>query len=198
MNDRLVIIGCGGHARSVADIYLLNNPNDDIIFVDENAKEGEKILGFPVLKEYNITTEKVFIAVGDNKKRAEMFKKYKNLCSIISKNAYIGHEVKIGTGVLIAHNTHIGVGSEIFDNTIINSSVSIDHDCIIGENSHIAPNSTLCGRVKIGKNAFIGAGSTVIDNINISDNTIIGAGSVIHKNINQPGTYVGNDNRKIR
>lgn len=198
MKDRLVIIGCGGHARSVADVYLLNNPNDDIIFVDKNAKDGEKILGFPVLKEYNITTEKVFIAIGDNNKRAEAFKKYKKICSIISKNAYIGRNVKIGTGVLIAHNAHIGVGSEIFDNTIINSSVSIDHDCIIEENSHIAPNSTLCGQVKIGKNVFVGAGSTIIDNISICDNTIIGAGSVIHKNIDQAGTYIGDDNRKIK
>jgi len=198
MKDSLVIIGCGGHARSAADVYLLNNPNSDIIFIDENAKDGEQILGFPVFKNYNITSESVFIAIGDNKKRAELTKKYSNLCSIISKTAYIGREVKIGNGVLIAHNTHIGVGTKICDNTIINSSASIDHDCVIGANSHIAPNSTICGRVTIGKNVFIGAGSTIIDKLFICDDTIIGAGSIIYQNIDTAGVYVGKEGQKIR
>lgn len=198
MKDKLIIIGCGGHARSAADIYLFNNPTAEIIFVDKNAKEGEKILGFPVLKNYTIKEENVFIAIGDNKKRLEIFKQYRNTCSIVSKNAYIGRGVEIGNGVLIAHNAHIGVGSKIFDNTIINSSASIDHDCIISENSHIAPNSTICGNVNIGKNVFVGAGCTIIDKINICDNTIIGAGTVIYKNIDIAGTYIGKSNKKTK
>lgn len=198
MKDKLVIIGCGGHARSVADIYLFNNQNAEIIFVDENAQNGEKILGFPVLKDYNITAEKVFIAVGDNNKRAELAKKHSNLCSIISKTAYIGREVEIGNGVLVAHNAHIGTGTKICNNAIINTSVSIDHECIIGENSHIAPNSTICGRVRIGKNVFVGAGSTIIDKLTVCDNTIIGAGSIIYKNADTPGTYVGKEGQKVK
>lgn len=198
MKDKLVIIGCGGHARSAADVYLLNNPDAEIIFIDENAQDEEKILGFPVFKNYNITTESVFIAIGDNQKRLEVSKKHSNLCSIISKTAYIGREVKIGNGVLIAHNTHIGVGTKIYDNAIINTSASIDHNCVIGTNSHIAPNSTICGWVAIGKNVFVGAGSTVIDKLAICDNTIIGAGSVIYKNIDTAGTYVGKEGQKIR
>lgn len=198
MKNKLVIIGCGGHARSVADIYLFNYPDADIIFVDEKAKENEKILGFPVVKNYNVTDENVFIAIGDNKKRAKAFESQKNLCSIISKNAYIGKGVEIGKNVLIAHNSHIGIGSKIENNVIINTSTSIDHECIIGENSHIAPNSTLCGRVKIGKNVFIGAGSTVIDNISICNSVILGAGSIIYRNIDEAGTYVETNNRKIK
>lgn len=197
MKDKLIIIGCGGHAKSVADIYLLNNPDSSIIFVDQNAQDNEKIFGFPVIKNYDIKTEAVFIAIGDNKKRAELVQKYKNLCSIISKTAYVGREVEMGNGVLVAHNAHVGAGTKINNNVIINTSASIDHDCIIGENSHIAPNSTLCGHVKIGKNVFIGAGSTIINNITICDNVIVGAGTVVYKNIETIGTYVGDSAKKI-
>lgn len=198
MRNKMIIFGCGGHARSVADVCLLNNPDTKIVFVDDNAQPDEKILNFPVVKSYDISDEEVFVAIGDNQKRTEFSKNLSNLCSIISKNSYIGKEVEIGKGVFVAHNAHIGVGSKIGNNVIINTSASVDHDCIIGDNSFIAPNSTLCGRVIIGKNVFIGAGSTIIDNIIICDNTIIGAGSVIHKDIKAAGTYIGKEGQKIK
>ena len=44
----LLILGFGGHARSVADVAL-NFGFDELLFVDENAAEGETLWGFPVL-----------------------------------------------------------------------------------------------------------------------------------------------------
>lgn len=198
MNKKLVIYGCGGHAISIADVALFNQPDLDIVFVDNNAKDNEKKLNFPVIKEYVITNEKTIIGIGDNKKREEYSKKAKNLCALISKTAYVSKHTEIGQGVFIAHHAHVGIGSKIGDNVIINTSASVDHDCQIGANSHIAPNSTLCGKVKIGKNVFIGAGSTIIDNISICDDAIIGAGTVVCKNIDAPGTYFCKDGKKIK
>lgn len=198
MKNKLVIIGCGGHARSVADVYLLNNPKAEIVFFHEDAKENEFILGFPALNKYKIDEEQVFIAIGDNIKRKNEAIKYKELQSIISKNAYIGRNVSFDKGVFIANMAHVGVNSKLGSNTIINTATVIDHDVIIGENCHIAPNSTICGRVKIGNNVLVGAGSVIIDKINICDDVIIGAGAVVIKNINVKGTYVGNPLRKVK
>ena len=36
MQDRLVIFGCGGHAKAVLDVVLTNNDYEDIVFVDEH------------------------------------------------------------------------------------------------------------------------------------------------------------------
>lgn len=198
MKNKLVMIGCGGHARSVLDVYLFNNPQAEVVFVDPLAREGEKILNFPVLKDHKITDEAVFVAIGDNLKRAKECKKYKNLCSIISKNAHIGNNVKIGNGVFVAHNVHVGIESKIGDGSIINTSSSVDHEVTIGENCHIAPNTTICGRCEIGNNVFLGAGATVIDKIKICDNTTIGAGGVVVKDIDKEGTYVGVPVEKIK
>ena len=198
MKNKLVIIGCGGHARSVADVYLFNNPDAEIVFVEENAKDGEEILGFPALKSYDIKNEKVFIAIGDNKARESELKKHKTTETIVSKKACIGKDVELGNGVFIAHEAHVGVGSKIGEGTIINSSALVDHEVLIGKNCHIAPNSTICGRCTIGKNTFVGAGATIIDKLTISDNVTVGAGAVVIKNIDKPGTYVGNPARKIK
>ena len=41
---KIAIIGCGGHARSVADV-LNDNGNMSIIFFDHMAKVDETIMG---------------------------------------------------------------------------------------------------------------------------------------------------------
>ena len=39
---RLIIFGCGGHARSVVDVFLRKHSGWDLVFVDENALENER------------------------------------------------------------------------------------------------------------------------------------------------------------
>jgi len=193
-NKKLIILGCGGHARSVLDVVLYNNSKwNDVILVDENANNGETMLGFPIIKAYDVNEEDVFVAIGNNDKRSTLsVKYYNNLVSIISDRAYIGHSTNIGKGVFIAHNAHVGVLSQVNDFSLINTSASVDHDCYIGKSCFIAPNATLCGKVHLGENVFIGAGATIIDSVRICDNVTIGAGAIIIKNIEKPGIYVGN------
>ena len=69
---------------------------------------------------------------------------------------------------------------------------------MIGNNCHIAPNSTICGRVQISNNVFIGAGVVIIDKVKICEQVTIGAGSLVLKDITEPGVYVGNPIRKIK
>jgi hypothetical protein len=70
-NNSIIIFGCGGHARSVADIILYNKPNAQLTFVDENAKMNENIWGFNVIHNYIGEKNPFFIAIGDNYKRKE-------------------------------------------------------------------------------------------------------------------------------
>ncbi len=198
MKNKLVIIGCGGHARSIANVAVDAFPQIQIIFVDPYAKINELILDFPVYREYEIKEEKesVIVGIGDNYKRKLEYNKYSDLITIISKHSYIGLEVEIGKGTFIANYAHLGVSSIIGDNVIINTGACLDHEVTVARNTHIAPNATVCGRVTIGENVFVGAGAVIRDKVNICDNVIIGAGSVVLEDINIPGTYIGKITRK--
>ena len=66
MQNKWVIIGCGGHARSIADVILDNDQYADIVFLDKNAKSNEKLFGFPIIAHYNIKNEKVIVSVYNN------------------------------------------------------------------------------------------------------------------------------------
>lgn len=204
MSDRLIIYGCGGHCRSVLGVLLDKEFNKDIIIVDENAKENEKIYGFNVVKHFEIeSNDEYHIAIGDIKKREYLYEilndsRIGNPLSIISKYAVIKKNATIGKGVFIADNTYIGPDCVIGDNSIINTGTIIEHESVIGQHCHIAPNTTVCGRCKIGNGVFLGAGSTVIDKIIIDDYITVGSSSNVIKNLYVKATYVGNPAKLLK
>lgn len=197
MCERIVIYGCGGHARSVLSTLEENEVKNKIIFVDDNAKPRELIGGHKVLSKYELCSNDYYhVAIGDNVKREKVFnelleKGIGKPLSIISRHAVIRENSRIGKGVFISALAYIGPEASVGNNTIINTASVIEHETWIGSNCHIAPKSLVCGRSKIGSNTFIGAGATVIDKINICENVVVGAGAVVIRDIGDEGIYVG-------
>ena len=200
---RIIIFGCGGHARSVANAIREIDDQTEILFVDNNVKENEIILGFRTEQGYDIEeNDKYIIAVGDNMVRSRLYHKIRKAgrgccISVISVRALIGKEADVGNGTFVAHNAYLGPQSKAGIDTIINTGSIIEHEAVIGNHTHIAPNVTVCGRSKIGNYVFCGAGSTIIDKVNICDGVTVGAGAVVVKDITEPGIYVGVPARKI-
>jgi len=195
----LVIYGCGGHARSLADVAL-GNGVEHLIFVDENAQPNEKQFGFDVVKTTSLEENMDCIpAAGDNEQRAGLFEllQNNNIITLISDNAYIGRNTRIAKGAFIANGAHIGPNTTIGVNTIINTHCVIEHDCVIGNHSHISVNAVVAGKSEVGDFVMIGTNASVIDNIKICSHVIIGAGAVVVQDITEPGTYVGMPARKI-
>jgi len=203
MNDRAIILGCGGHSRTVINILVQGRHCSLVGLYDlSHPDSNEFISGIPVLGHVSKLFESSFdrqvdlyLAFGDNSIRQRWFEtlsgegyKFKTL---ISESANISMNVTFGVGSLICSQVYLGPNSIIGSNSIINTASVIEHEAKIGSASHIAPGCIISGRTVIGNKVFIGAGSTVIDNIKICDNVIIGAGSAVIHSITVPGTYVG-------
>ena len=193
----LIILGFGGHARSVTDVALAAGITD-FCFVDENTQPGETFLGFPVIAQWrDELTEgwSVFPAAGDNARRKEQMDTIQNsgwpIATLIAPTATIGAGSAINQGSFIGHHAHIGPMAKVGAGCIVNTSAVIEHECIVGEFTHISVNSTIAGRSKIGNFVMVGAGAIVIDGVNIADGVIIGAGAVVKKSILEMGVYVG-------
>lgn len=200
---KLIIYGCGGHARSIINTIIENGGRPGILIVDDNAKLNEKIMGVSVVRDYILQKDnKYIVAVGNNEERKGIYDKLKywpdgECISIVSHLSYIGKETDIGRGTFIASYAYVGPQVKIGSGTIINTGSIVEHETVVGNYSHIAPHATVCGRVRLGSNVFCGAGSTVIDHISICDNVMIGAGAVVVKDIMESGTYVGIPARKV-
>ena len=55
----------------------------------------------------------------------------------------------------------------------------MEHECIVGDFSHISVGAIICGGCVVENDVFIGANTTVIQGVRIGKNSIIGAGSLI-------------------
>jgi UDP-N-acetylbacillosamine N-acetyltransferase len=186
----LFVIGVGSHARSVADVALdLGVPA--LTFVDPSARCGQKFAGFPVVTAISELPDGwlVLAAAGDNFERQRQIEieieRYHKLASLISKRAYVGMGAVIGPGTFVAHHAHVGPMAIVARGAIINTAAVVEHDCSIGDFTHVSLNTTIAGRCRIGSQVFLGAGATVIDGVRIIDGVTIGAGSTVTISSNQ-------------
>lgn len=200
---KIVIFGCGGHARSIMNTLLRNHINLDILFVDDDAKMGEKIMDFLVKRDYRLEKNDAYIiAVGDNQVRKKIYDDLQNAhlgkcISVVSDLACVGIAANIGNGTFVAPYAYVGPLADIGNNTIINTGSVVEHETVIGNHTHIAPHATICGRTRIGDNVFCGAGSIVVDKVSVCNNVTIGAGAVVVGDIVESGTYAGVPAKKI-
>jgi UDP-N-acetylbacillosamine N-acetyltransferase len=191
----LVLLGFGGHARSVADVALTAGYTQ-LWFVDDNAAEGERFLEFPVRKFMPRQGDWSYIpCAGDNRRREaqirELIEANLPIATIISPTATIGHGATVGQGSFIGHHAHIGPLAKVGKACIVNTGGIVEHDCAVGDCVHVSVNSILAGRSSLGDRVFLGAGAVVIDGISVTSDVTIGAGGVVAASIEAPGTYAG-------
>lgn len=190
----LFIFGFGGHARSVADVALTCGYSK-LIFIDQNAHEGELFLDFPVQKVPSLSVDACFFAASDTYLRKEQIlvalADKKKVKTLISPTATRGVGAVIQTGTVVGDHAHIGPMAKIGMGSIINTAAIIEHECQVGDFSHVSVNATLAGRVTVGQHVFIGAGAVVRDWVTIGDHITIGAGAVVVHDLVEPGIYVG-------
>tara|TARA_R100000935_G_scaffold9585_5_gene19442 strand:+ start:10076 stop:10678 length:603 start_codon:yes stop_codon:yes gene_type:complete len=193
----LILIGGGGHCKSVIDIIELENKYIIIGILDKNIPLGNTVLGYRVIGEdkdierfsQNINID-FLITIGqiktvnlrisinkiltDNKCR---------LATVISPRAYVSSNAVIKKGSVIHHDALINAEAEIGENCIINTKALIEHGVKIGDFCHISTGVVVNGDSKIGDKCFIGSNATISNSITIKKNIIVSAGKFIKYSI---------------
>lgn len=196
----LYILGCGGHARSVADVALAAGVYH-LVFVDPDPAARSGITGFDTIAEVPTELEAGFMilpAVGSAEVRRRLCEHAARhrLATLVAPTATLGHGAVVGPGTFVGHHAHIGPYTQIGDGVIVNTGAIVEHDCVVGSYSHVSVNATIAGRCTIGEMAMIGAGAVLIDGVTIADDVTIGAGATVVCSLHASGTYVGTPARK--
>lgn len=207
MNEKVVIIGAGGHAKVIADIIIKNNDEligflDDNVIIDTNVIKNYKAIGKieDAIRLQQIDKNlKFIIGIGNNKIRKEIANKYSlKYYTAIHPSAVFGLNVEIEEGTTVMANAVININSKIGKHCIINTGAIVEHENVIGDYVHLSPSVTTSGNVKVAELVHIGTGSKVRNNINISKECTLGVGTVVVKDINETGVYIGAPARKLR
>ena len=203
MNEKMVIIGAGGHGKVVADIARKCG-YQEIIFLDDNST-AHKCMEYPIAGKYNniykFKEYDVFVAIGNADIREKILEKLANdkikTPALVHPSAVVAKDVEIGIGTVIMAGAVINSGTVIGKGCIVNTSASIDHDNTIEDYVHVSVGAHTAGTVSIGKKTWIGIGAVVSNNVHIYSECIIGAGAVVVSDIIKKGTYIGVPARKI-
>lgn len=203
MKEKLIIVGAGGHSKSVID-SVDQNSYEIVGFLDDNRTGFH--FGFPILgsnlesiNEYQ--SYRYFVAIGDIAPRKLWFERLQQyhveIINIIDKTALISSSVKIGKGNFIGKYAIINADAKIGDNNVVNTKALIEHECTVGSHTHLSTNSVINGNVIIEDCTFIGSCAVCIGQLTVGKNTVVGAGSVITKDIESNVTVVGVPGRII-
>lgn len=204
MKRSLILIGGGGHCKSVIEVAesagyeikgILDMPDE----VGKEVLPGHKIIGIDEDIPQYVEECDFIITVGFIKNPALRIKLYNKvkaaggrLATIIASTAHVSKYAELGEGTVIMHHAFVNAGANIGDNCIINTFVNIEHDAEVGNQCHISTGTMVNGECKIGENCFIGSQSVCANCIEIASDIIVGAGSVVRKSIRVKGIYAGN------
>jgi sugar O-acyltransferase (sialic acid O-acetyltransferase NeuD family) len=188
----IVLIGGGGHCKSVIDVIEQEGRFEIVGIVDKPELLGSDVFGYSVIgndsdlsnlaKKYQYA----LVTVGQIKSPSPRIKLFDLateagfiLPSIISPRAYVSKYATIGQGVVIMHDALVNVNTIIGNNCIVNSKALIEHDCHISDHCHISTRSTINGGVVIETGCFIGSSVITKELITINKNSFIKAGSLV-------------------
>lgn len=210
---QLLLVGGGGHCKSVIDALLTSECEfEKIAVIDIKEKVGTFIGGIEVIgtdsdleRLYSQGYKYAFItlgSVGNTQKREKICENLERIGfifpNIVDNSSVIGRDVTLSKGVFVGKNATINTETIISDHAIVNTGAVIEHECNIGKFVHVAPGSVICGNVIIGDKSHVGANATLIQGVKIEENVIIGAGSTIIKDVEKNTTVVGSPGRKVK
>lgn len=206
--EDIIILGFGGHAKSVADSIAKDRKYNIVGYTDIHERKSQfRYLGTDDELE-NLFRHGIQNAVLGVGYMGESAIRYKLACEakkigfefpvIIDPSANIANDTIIGEGTFIGKKTVINAESNIGDFCIVNTGSIIEHESTIGDFTHIAVGATLCGNVNIGNHCMIGANSTVIQGLYVGNCVTVGAGAVVLNNIENNKTVIGVPARVIK
>ena len=186
----LLLIGCGGHARSLIDIIESAAEWRIHGLVGLPEQVGCRVLGYSVigcdadLPALRAECPAAVLAIGQlsdpgprQRLSADLVKLGFQCPVLISAHAVVSQHAQVGPGTTIGHGVILNAGSVVGAHCILNSRALIEHDVQIGDYCHISTGALVNGAVCVGSGSFIGSGAMLREGLELPPLTVISAGT---------------------
>lgn len=203
MSRNLILLGGGGHCKSVIDVA--ESAGYTILgILDKPETVGQEVLQYSVIGTDDeipafVDKAEFLITVGQiksNSIRKKLTTLVKNaggkFATVIADDACVSKYARIGEGTVVMHKAVVNADAKVGAQCIINTMADIEHDAKIGDFCHISTTAVVNGDVSVGDNVFIGSQAVIHNGKNIASDIIVAAGTVVSKNLAKPGIYAGN------
>lgn len=202
----IVILGAGDFGKEVAwligDINKVKPAYIILGYLDnDETKIGQVLNGYECLGPISCLTSLnknhhacAVIAIQDGdirKKFVDMFPDFDGWETLIHPSVNLSDTSTLGKGCIVCANSSISVNTRIGNQTIMGVSVTVGHDCEIGDCVSIMSGSIVSGHVTIKDSVYLGSNSTIVPGMKVGGGAKVGAGSVVVRSIKDNVTVMG-------
>lgn len=138
---RLVLLGAGGFAKTLADMATQACLYEEIIFLDDNpAAKNTRGTCADFIKFKNEQTH-MYPAFGNNEVRLKWLDIFEKenipVPCFIHATAYVSPTATLGSGTVVLPNAVVNTNCRLERGCIVNCSAVLDHDCVLEEGVHL-------------------------------------------------------------
>ena len=194
---KVIIYGGGGLSKMIIETVRVLGAYQIAGIIDDNMKAGEMIIGSPVLGGAEVLPELLSKGIrtavnsvggiGNYEVRLKVFQQLADarfICPvIIHPTAHVDPSSRLEAGVLVLAQSYISGNAVVGMGSLINNSVVVSHDCILGVCTNLSPGAMIAGDAVIGDYSQIGMNATINIGVKVGSECLIGNGATIKKNV---------------
>jgi UDP-perosamine 4-acetyltransferase len=198
-----VVLGAGGHARSVVDV--LERAGHAVVAVsgaDPTGDHGGEPWHVDVLADDREAFDLIaarglhaVVAIGANHARTglvhELVARGLSVPPVVASTATVSPRSVLGAGTVVLEHAHVGPSTRVGEAVIVNTGAVVEHDCRVGAGAHVAPGAVLLGGAAVGVGALVGSGARILPRVTVGSGATIGAGAVVTGPVPDGQTVVG-------
>lgn len=183
---RLLIVGAGGHGRSVAEAAEMSGQFKVVGFLDDSISVGDVVLGSPVLgpvvsmANHRSVYDQAIVAIGNNVVREKLMRQFSEagvaLAKVIHPSALVSPSATVGTGTAVMAGAIVGTETRLGLGVIVNCGAVVDHHAIVEDFGHLGVNACMSGGTVLGFGAWMQAGSSLGYGVKIRSGVTISPG----------------------
>lgn len=206
MERNIVLVGGGGHCRSVIDaIESCGRRVAGVI--DLPTATSEECLGYPVIGTDDdiphLAGEFDFVvtlgSITNPQRRIQLHEMIEacggHLATVVASTAHVSRHATLGAGTVVLHFANVNAGARVGRGCIINTHANVEHDAEVGDYCHVSTGAMINGGCRVGDRTFIGSGAVVNNGVHVGSDVVLASGSVATVNLLQPGIWARNPAR---
>lgn len=181
---RFLVVGAGGHGRSVAEAVQLSGDFEMVGFLDDGAfASGDDVWGLPVLGPasdfagYVALASHAVVAIGNNALRQKLCAQLQAagfvLACVVHPRAIVSPRAQLGEGVAVMAGAIVGTEAVLGQGVIVNCGAVVDHHAQVHEFGHLGVNACMAGGSVLGALAWMQAGSAIGYGVQLAAGTVL-------------------------
>jgi sugar O-acyltransferase (sialic acid O-acetyltransferase NeuD family) len=179
---RLLVVGAGGHGKSVAEAAELSDQFMVVGFLDDSISADEVVLGAVAsVTDHREAADQAIVAIGNNAVREKVMQQVSaagfGLASVIHPRAVVSPSATLGAGSTVMAGAIVGTEARLGMGTIINCGAVVDHHATVEDYGHLGVNASMAGFTVLGRGAWMQAGSALGYGVRVEAGRVLSPGS---------------------